>query len=140
MGDLNIKTYMNVITMSTEITQFGARLLESEPGAPKSVQLVVDTDGDEQAMFEVQLLIMTEILKRWYRPPIKISSIQERDLGKLVAYFGSFGILFSLTIEPTPLVLRINNRDYLQQSRLQDMKFQMTDAGQLYTVRFSHFL
>lgn len=123
----------------SEITGFVTRLLETEPGAPNSVQLVVDTDGDTQAMFEVQLLIMTEILKKWYQPPIKISSIQECDLGKLIAYFASFGIVFELTVAPIPAVFRLNNREYLQKSRLEDMKFQMTDNDQLYTVRFRMF-
>jgi hypothetical protein len=124
--------------MSADIINFVNQLLETAPGAPHSVQLVIDTDGDEQALFEVQLMIMTDILKKWYQPPIKISIITPQDLEKLVAYFASFGIGFQLSVEPTPAVLRINNREYLQQSQLADMKFQMTDAGMLYTVRFSH--
>jgi hypothetical protein len=36
-------------------------------------------------------------------------------------------------------VLHINNRDYLQKSRLEDMKFSVADGGSLYTVWFSNF-
>jgi hypothetical protein len=35
-----------------------------------------------------------------------------------------------------PRVFRPANRDYLTQSRLPDMKFQMTNEGKLYTASF----
>jgi len=122
---------------TSEIRTFVNTLLESPPGKPHSVQLDIDTDGDVPALFEVQLMIMTEILTRWYAPPITIHAISEEDLARLIAYFASFGIRFQLTVEPEPRVLAIRNRAYIQQSRLEDMKFQMAHNNQLYTVRFS---
>lgn len=122
--------------MSAEITNFVQRLLDSPPGEPNSVQLVVDTDGDTCALFEVLLLCMTEMLKQWYPPPITISHISPNDLLRLIHYFASFGYEFRFVSTQTPRVLRINNRDYLQKSRLEDMKFQVSDEGLLYTVSF----
>ena len=115
-------------------------LVATEPGTPNSVQLEVDTDGDPQALFEVMLTIMTGILKKWYEPPITIGRVSERDLVRLVAYFASFGIRFKLEVEDLPRVVRINNRQYLQQSRLEAMKFQMSDSQKLYTVQFEYAL
>jgi hypothetical protein len=122
--------------MSADVVRFVNELLETEPGERDSVQLFIDTEGDECAKFEVMLLIMTEILKRWYPPPITISAIDELNRARLVGYFASFGISFHLDVRPVPAVLRINNRDYLQKSRLSDMKFQIVADGQLYTVTF----
>jgi hypothetical protein len=120
------------------LESFIESLLATEPGTPNSVQLEVDTDGDPQALFEVMLTIMTSILKKWYEPPITIGRVSERDLVRLVAYFASFGIRFKLEVEDLPRVVRINNRQYLQQSRLEAMKFQMSDAQKLYTVQFEY--
>lgn len=123
--------------MSTEVKQFVDRLLSSPAGEPNSVQLEIDTEGDVHGMFEVFLLIMTEILKKWYAPPITISAVSKEDLERLVSYFASFGVQFHLDIRQTPRVLRLNNRDYLQKSRLEDMRFQMVHGDTLYTVTFS---
>jgi hypothetical protein len=112
-------------------------LIADEPKAPHSIQLEVDTDGDTPALFEVLLTIMTGILRNWYQPPINLSNLQPSDLGKLMAYFASFGYGFHLDITEVPRVFRARNRDYLQQRILSDMKFQMTNDGQLYTVHFS---
>ena len=106
--------------------------------APGSVQLSIDTDGDTQALFEVMLLIMTEMLKKWYPPPISIPQVSTADLGRLVAYFASFGMRFHLDVEENPRVVRINNRDYMQKSRLEDMKFKILSDNKLYSVHFSH--
>jgi hypothetical protein len=125
--------------MSDTIKNFIDALTAEAPGAPHSVQLEVDTDGDIQALYEVLLMSMTEILKKWYAPPITISRVSPRDLERLQAYFASFGFKLDLTIVETPRVLHINNRDYLRKSRLEDMKFSVTDAGMLYTVGFSNF-
>jgi hypothetical protein len=124
--------------MGDELRNFVSRLLETPPGAPKSVQLVVDTDGDMPAMFEVLLMTMTEILKHWYTPPITISRITPEHLGKLIAYFASFGIQFSFAVDDEPMILHINNREYIQKSRLEDMKFKVAHGGKLYTVGFSY--
>jgi hypothetical protein len=123
--------------MSADIVRFVNGLLETEPGEANSVQLFVDTEGDECARFEVMLLIMTEILKRWFPPPITISAIDDLNRARLVGYFASFGIGFHLDVRPTPAVLRVNNRDYLNKSRLSDMKFQIVAEGNLYTVTFT---
>lgn len=123
--------------MSSEVNRFVQQLLLSDPGPVNSVQLDMDVDGDVCALFEVLLLIMTDILKSWYAPPITISAITPLNLAKLVGYFASFGIRFDLQVENIPRVLRINNRDYTTKSRLEDMKFQMADSEKLYTVRFN---
>jgi hypothetical protein len=123
--------------MSSEIVQFVEQLLKTPAGTPYSVQLMVDTDGDVHAFFEALLLIMTEILKKWYKPPITISAVSHEDLGRLIDYFASFGVKFRLDVSPVPRVLRLNNREYLNKSRLDDMKFQMVHSDNLYTVTFS---
>ena len=123
--------------MSSDVTRFVNSLLETEPGPARSIRLEVDTGGDVHALFEFLLMTMTEMLKRWYQPPITIGRITPEHLAKLIGYFGSFGYQFSLEIEENPRIVAIRNRDYLQQSRLSDMKFQMSHEGQLYTARFS---
>jgi hypothetical protein len=120
---------------SGSIQSFVRELLRAPPGAPHSVQLEMDT-GDVHGMFEALLLIMTEILKSWYPPPISIGSISSEHLVRLIGYYASFGINFSLLEEDIPPVLRINNKTYLQESRLEVMKFQMSHGSKLYTVRF----
>ena len=124
--------------MSSEVTSFVNSLLASAPGIPNSVQLEIDTDGDVCAMFEVLLLTMTEMLKRWYEPPITIGRISDEKHALLIDYFASFGICFKLETCNEPAVLRINNREYLRQSRLEQMKFQIIHENILYTVRFSN--
>lgn len=124
--------------MSSEVTRFVNTLLSSPPSAPHSVQLEVDVDGDVAALFEVLLLTMTEMLKHWYEPPITISKISDEKHERMIDYFASFGIRFQLETSQVPAVLRINNREYLQQSRLEQMKFQIAHDDRLYTVRFSN--
>jgi hypothetical protein len=124
--------------MSEDIHRFVNRLVSREPGEPGSIQLEVDTDGDAAALFEVLLLIMTEVLKKWYQPPISVGRISTADLQRLRAYFMSFNIKFDLTAEPLPPVCVLHNRDYLNKSELSDMKFQMTYEDKLYTVCFSN--
>lgn len=124
--------------MAEEIKQFVQKLVGASPQAPNSVVLEIDTDGDIHGLFEVLLMIMTEILKSWYPPPITIGAISEEDLSRLIDYFASFGIVFSLEIVPERQAQVLSNRDYLQKSRLQDMTFQMSHSGNRYTVRFSN--
>ena len=124
--------------MAEEIKQFVQKLLATTPQTPNSVALEIDTDGDIHGLFEVLLMIMTEILKSWYPPPITIGAISEEDLSRLIDYFASFGIVFSLEIVPERQARVLSNRDYLQKSRLQDMTFQMSHSGNRYTVRFSN--
>ena len=120
------------------VAEFVQKLLLTEPGAPHSVQLEIDTDGDIQALFEVLLMTMTEILKHWYSPPITIGVISPENLARLIGSFASFGIRFVLEVDETPRIISINNREYLRQSRLEQMRFQMSHQGKLYTVRFSN--
>ncbi len=124
--------------MSDDVNRFVDRLVAREPGEPGSIQLEIDTDGDASALFEVLLLIMTELLKKWYEPPISIGRISVQNLQRLIAYFKSFNINFDLTEEPLPPVQVFSNRDYLYESELSAMKFQMAYADKLYTVRFSN--
>ena len=118
------------------VSEFVEKLLLTEPGAPHSVQLEIDTDGDIQALFEVLLTVMTDILKHWYSPPITIGVISTEHVARLIGYFASFGIQFTLDVDEQ--VTAINNREYLQKSRLDEMRFQMSHQGKLYTARFSN--
>jgi hypothetical protein len=118
------------------IQGFVRELLRTPPGPQHSVQLELDA-GDTHGMFEAMLLIMTEILKSWYPPPISIGTISPEHLTRLIGYYASFGIKFDLQVDEVPPVLRINNKMYLNESRLEAMKFQMSHGSNLYTVRFT---
>ena len=120
-----------------EIVEFVAELLKKPPGPPNSVQFEIDTDGDVQALFEVLLITMTEILKSWYPPPITIALISDEDVARIKAYFASFSLKFNFNVEELVGELRINNKMYLQQSKLEDMHFRVVGGGKIYTVRFS---
>jgi len=122
--------------MSDTVDAFVDKLLQTSAGAPYSVQLEIDTE-DTHGMFEVLLLIMTQILKKWYPPPITIGLVSDEDFLRLTEYFASFGMKITLNVKEVPRVLRLNNRDYLEQSRLEEMKFQMVHLDKLYTVNFS---
>jgi hypothetical protein len=119
------------------VQEFIQTLIAEDPKPAYSIHLEVDTGGDTSALFEVLLTVMTGILRNWYQPPINLSLLEPADHAKLVAYFASFGYGFHLEITETPMVFQSRNRDYLQQTRLADMKFQMTNLDQLYTVHFS---
>lgn len=121
-----------------DIINFVDSLLARPPQAPNSIQLEIDAEGDPCSLFEVLLMIMADILKRWYAPPITIGNITPEDGLRLVAYFASFDIKFNLSVEDEPRVLHINNREYLQQSRLEDMKFKVSHGGKVYTVAFGN--
>jgi hypothetical protein len=118
------------------IAAFVRKLLANPPGAPHSIQLEVDVDGDIAGLFEVLLMIMTAMLKSWYEPPIRLTRIREEDMTRLVRYFASFGMLIDVKTEDVPLVLRINNKAYETKSQLEDMTYQMTADDMLVTVRF----
>jgi len=125
--------------MSDTVDAFVDKLLQTSAGAPYSVQLEIDTE-DTHGMFEVLLLIMTQILKKWYPPPITIGLVSDEDFLRLTEYFASFGMKIKLDVREVPRVLRLNNRDYLEQSRLEEMKFQMVHLDKLYTVNFSRLI
>jgi hypothetical protein len=120
-----------------EIVEFVTELLKKPPGPPNSVQFEIDTDGDVQALFEVLLITMTEILKTWYPPPITIALISDEDVARLKAYFASFSLKFHFNVEDWTEELRIDNKMYLQKSKLEDMRFRVVGGEKLYTVRFS---
>ena len=124
--------------MSNEVKEFVQKLLKTSAGQKHSIQLEIDTDGDICGLFEVLLMIMTEILKKWYPPPITISKISDEDLIRLQDYFASFGIKLQLEIQPEIRATAISNRSYLQKTKLEDMTFQMSNDGKRYTVRFSN--
>jgi hypothetical protein len=120
-----------------EIVDFVAELLKKPPGPPNSIQFEIDTDGDIQALFEALLITMTEILKTWYPPPITIALISDEDVARIKAYFASFSLQFHFNVEDLDEELRINNKMYLQKSKLEDMCFRVVASKKLYTVRFS---
>jgi hypothetical protein len=127
-------------TMSNrEIASFVGQLLAHPPGAAHSVQLVIDTGDDVHALFEVLLMTMTEMLKSWYPPPISISAINPFDLDRMTRYFASFGIQFTLDIEDADHNNRvINNRAYLSEARLENMRFRIYHNASIYSVHFSN--
>lgn len=121
------------------IHEFTAELLKDEPKNANSVSLYIDTDGDNSALFEVLLTIMTDILKYWYQPPISIQRISQENTIKLVAYFASFGYVIDITSKNILQDLkrpRIDNKRYEHETELINMKFQMIENGILYTVKF----
>jgi hypothetical protein len=123
---------------SSSLSIFIEALLAEPPHGPNTIQLELDVDGDEPALFEILLTVMTEALKSWYPPPINLSSLSDTDYAKLVAYFASFGYAFKLDITDIPRVFTPNNKMYLTQPQLSHMKFQMTNAGKLYTASFDY--
>ena len=120
-----------------EIVEFVAQLLAKPPGPSNSIQFEIDTDGDVHALFEVLLITMTEILKTWYPPPITIALISDEDVARIKAYFASFSLHFHFNVEDLVGGLRINNKEYLQKSKLEDMRFRVAAGEKIYTVRFS---
>lgn len=123
---------------NNDIHQFVTSLISTDPKPAHSVQLEIDVDGDIHALFEVLLLIMTDMLKRWYTPPITIGRISETNLEKMTGYYASFGYKFNLMVEDIAYNTRINNREYLAESRLESMTFKMAHEGKVYAVSFSN--
>jgi len=117
--------------------EFARTLFSTDPKPPHSVQLEFDTGGDIPALFEVLLLIFTEGLKTIYPPPIHMSAISEESIVKCMSYFASFGMKLQIEKTEIPPVLHIKNNRYLKQKNLEDMTFQVSEAGFLYTVRFT---
>jgi hypothetical protein len=120
----------------TSPQEFARTIFLSDPKPPHTVHLECDTEGDEAALFEVLLLIFTEGLKTMYTPPIHISQVTDESIAKIMHYFASFGIELTLEKKEVPSVLHIKNDLYTRQQRIQDMTFQVAEAGFLYTVRF----
>ena len=122
----------------SDVHSFVDQLLSASPLPRGSVQLDLDAE-DAQGIFEFMLTVMTEIMKKWYTPPIHMEKVNDKDLERLKDYFASFSMRLHMDVEEQPRVLQINNREYLQKSRLEEMKFQMASRdSMLYTVRFSN--
>jgi hypothetical protein len=119
-----------------DIPSFVTTLVSSPPKPPHSVDLVIDTEGDSVGLFEALLSILIEMLKKWYPTPIQLSRVSESDFVKVSQYFASFGMSVIVNVEQEPRVLRINNKEYEHQTHIDQMKFQMTSGGKLYTVKF----
>lgn len=126
--------------MDEQVTRFVDTLLSSSPGAPNTISLVIDTGGDQAALFEVLLTVLTHILRAWYSPPISFRAISGMYKQRLTEYYASFGYTLFIAEErvnasaPPP---RIDNRAYTNAARLEDMKFQTLDRDTLYTVTFA---
>ena len=116
--------------------EFAFRLFSEEPKEEKSVNLYIQTEGDDCALFEVLLIIFTEGLKLWYKPPIVISNIKPDDFIKLQAYFRSFGYIVNLDVSNFTQYTKINNKSYNNETELKKMKFQMGEGEILYTITF----
>lgn len=120
-----------------DIQFFVSSLVSQPPGEPNSVELELDVGGDPAALFEALLSIFIAMIKQWYPTPIELSTVTKEDMTRCVEYFASFGIQLAFEVQEMPRVLRINNKEYETQERLQDMKFQMTSSNKLYTLRFN---
>jgi hypothetical protein len=118
---------------------FAFRLFSEEPQEANSVNLYIQTEGDDCALFEILLTIFTEGLKLWYKPPIVISNIKPEDFLKLQKYFNSFGYIINLETSEMNQYIKINNKSYNNESELHKMKFQMVEGSVLYTVYFDRF-
>ena len=115
---------------------FAFKLFSEEPQEANSVNLYIQTDGDECALFEILLTIFTEGLKLWYKPPIVISSIKPEDFLKLQKYFNSFGYGLDLNVGEMNQYTKINNKSYNNENELEKMKFQMVEGSVVFTLSF----
>lgn len=117
---------------------FAMRLFSDEPQAPKTIPTFFAIDEDDDcAIFEILLIIFTEGLKLWYSTPIVISNITPQDFIKLQTYFHSFGYNVTLNIANVTQYTRVNNKSYNNETKLENMKFQMIEETKLYTIQFS---
>jgi hypothetical protein len=80
---------------------------------------------------------MTNGMKRWYGPRINIGDISAEHIERLQEYFLSFGMLLKVDIEAEPDVYMIDNKMYLQKTRLDEMMFVVANARKLYKVHFA---
>jgi hypothetical protein len=126
--------------MDDQVTRFVDTLLAGPPGAPNTVSLIIDTGGDQAALFEVLLTVLTKILRVWYSPPISFRAISDMYKRRLIDYYASFGYTLYIAEQrvsasaPPP---RIDNTAYVNAARLEDMHFQTLDRDSLYTVMFA---
>jgi hypothetical protein len=119
----------------SSVEEFAAQLFSREPRAPGAVNLDIDVDTPSE-FFEVLLLIVTFGMKRWYGSKIDITQISTTHLTLLQEYFLSFGMTFDIDKVPEPNVYMIDNKAYLQKTKLDDMNFTVASNGYLWTLRF----
>ena len=125
----------------SSLDSFIVELFSQSPKPRDSVRLTIHTGGDVPALFEVFLTIFTEGMKKLHDspPPITISRFSSDTIQKLAAYFASFGVMLSIDKSPKETGWKKDNNSYLNESNLEDMKFQMSDGPYVYTVSFSFF-
>jgi hypothetical protein len=122
--------------MDDNSVEFFNFILRTEPKAPRSIQLEIDVD-DAQGMFEFFLMFMTHALAEWYGKPVNLANITEKKLIALSEYYASFGIRFKCVSEPEPDIYMLDNKKYLDETRLENMRFQAVSGGKLWTISFS---
>jgi hypothetical protein len=123
------------INMSS-VDDFCDSLFGSSPRPQGEIDLSIDIEKPSD-YFEVLLLIMTNGMKRWYGPRINIGDISAEHIERLQEYFLSFGMLLKVDIEAEPDVYMIDNKMYLQKTRLDEMMFVVANARKLYKVHFA---
>jgi hypothetical protein len=120
----------------SSVDDFCNELFSKDPERPGSVDLSVDVNEPSE-YFEFLLLVMTNGLKRWLGDRINIADVMKTHIEKLKEYFVSFGMNIYLDIEEKPHIYSIDNKSYLNKTKLEDMKFTIESATHLYTVWFS---
>jgi hypothetical protein len=116
-------------------SEFFEILLADEPKSPGSLTLELDTE-DAQGMFEFFLLFLTHTLAKWFGKPVDLGKLSSSTIEKLRGYFASFGIIFTIDCVDEPMVYMIDNKKYLEETQLENMKFQLANNGFLWTVSF----
>jgi hypothetical protein len=120
----------------SSVEDFADQLFSKEPGSPGSVNLDIDVEKPSE-FFEVLLLIVTHGMKKWYGPRIDITRISKVHLELLQEYFLSFGIAFKIDTQPEPNLYMIDNKAYLEKSKLDDMTFTVASSGSLWILHFA---
>lgn len=120
----------------SSVDDFCNELFSKDPERAGSVDLSVDVNEPSE-YFEFLLLVMTNGLKRWLGDRINIADVMKTHIEKLQQYFISFGMNIHLDTEEKPHIYSIDNKMYLNKTRLDDMKFTIESATHLYTVWFS---
>jgi len=120
----------------SSVDDFCNELFSKSPERPGTVDLSVDVNEPSE-YFEFLLLVMTNGLKRWLGDRINIVDVMKTHIEKLHEYFISFGMNIHLDTELKPHIYSIDNKSYLNKTKLEDMKFTIESATHLYTVWFS---
>lgn len=120
------------------LNRFCDQLYSAAPGTPGSVNLEIGCDFPSE-MFEALLLICVNGLRRWYSVPIDPSRLSVERLQDLVAYFASFNVVLSITAKDEPIIYRIDNKSYLEETEFKNMRFQIAASGKVWTIQFAPF-